>query len=160
MAEIHVQVDSDLPPQVVLDAATEFSQERLELWPTIDPAVYAVEAVEGQVAIVREGSDVLGGIWAKEKYDWSEPGVVRAIVQESNVFRSGGTWELHARSADGGGSHLELVWNRTGKGVKGRFLVLVMRLAGRQRLRSGLLDMLRVLEKKTQERTRSVTPAV
>jgi hypothetical protein len=150
MAEIRVHLDTSLPVDSVLGAATEFSQERLELWPTIDPAVYSVETIDDQFAIVKEGTDVLGGIWAKERYDWSRPGIVRATVQDSNIFRTGSTWEMRVQPADGSGSHVEIVWNRQGKGLKGRFVVLMMRLTGRGRLERGLRETLAVVERKRQ----------
>jgi hypothetical protein len=39
----------------------------------------------------------MGGIWAREEYDWSFPGTVRAVVRESTVFAPGSSWELTSR---------------------------------------------------------------
>ena len=36
-----------------------------------------------------EGTDVLGGVWAREHYDWSEPGRVTLALVESADFRPG-----------------------------------------------------------------------
>jgi hypothetical protein len=79
-------------------------------------------------AVVREGTDVMGGIWAEERYDWTEPGIVRATVRDSNAFVAGGTWEMRVRP-DNGGSNVELIWHREGKGIKGRVVVTAMRLS-------------------------------
>jgi len=147
MAEIHVSVDSSLPPEAVLGAATDFSKHRLEIWPTIDPEVYGVEALDEKSAVVREGTHVLGGLWAKERYDWSEDGVVRATVMESNTFRTGGIWQMTVRPTDVGGSHVELLWNRRGSGLKGLVVLLAMRLTGKARLEAGLHETPRLVEK-------------
>src|SRR5712691_439243 len=94
MAKISFSIDSDLPAERVLAVATDFSNARLQYWPAIDPNVYQVHSRSAVSADVTEGSSVMGGIWAHEAYEWSTPGVVRATVQESNVFRPGGVWEL------------------------------------------------------------------
>ena len=144
MAEIHVAVDTSLSAREVLGAATDFTAHRLEVWPTIDPAVYRLLSQGDQCAVVREGTDVLGGIWAEERYDWSEPGVVRATVRDSNAFVAGGTWEMRVKP-DGEGSHVDLVWHRQGKGLKGRAVVAGMRLMGARRLRESLEQTLDIV---------------
>lgn len=40
-------------------------------------------------ADVTEGTDVFGGVWARERYDWSEPGRVTLTLVESPSFRPG-----------------------------------------------------------------------
>jgi hypothetical protein len=152
MAEIHVAVDTPLSTDEVLGAATDFSAHRLEVWPTIDPAAYRVLSQGDRCAVVREGTDVLGGVWAEERYDWSEPGVVRATVRDSNTFVAGGTWEMQVKP-EGGGSHVELVWHRRGKGLKGRAVVAGMRLMGARRLRAGLEQTLDIVAAHTARRS-------
>jgi hypothetical protein len=145
MAEIYVAVESDLSPAVVLGAAVDFSERRLQVWPGIDPAVYKVERQGEGCALVVEGTDVLGGVWARELYEWPiDAGVVRATIQESNTFVPGGTWELRA-TPTAEGSHVEIEWHRQGRGLKGRVVTLGMRLRGRKRLTDGLEETLRVL---------------
>jgi hypothetical protein len=144
MAQIHVAVDTPVAAEDVLGAAIDFSSHRLEVWPTIDPAVYRVVDQGDHCAVVREGSDVFGGIWAEEQYDWSEPGVVRATIRDSNTFVTGGTWELRAKP-DGEGTHVELIWHREGKGLKGHLVVAGMRVAGARRLRDGLKQTLDIV---------------
>ncbi len=41
---------------------------------------------------------------------------------ESNIFKPGSSWELHATPLDGGGSCVEIVAVRHLRGVKGRLL--------------------------------------
>jgi hypothetical protein len=148
MAEIHVAMHTSLPAADILWAATDFSAHRLELWPTIDPAIYQVLSRSDTGAVVREGTDVLGGVWAEEQYDWTEPGIVRATVRDSNAFVAGGTWEMRVRPDDEG-SNVELIWHREGKGIKGRVVVTAMRLMGARRLRAGLEQTLDIVAEHT-----------
>lgn len=131
MIEIRFRVDTDVPSDRVIAAATDFSTHRPELWPDLDPRVYRVLGVGPGRAEAMEGSGVLGGIWAREKYTWSAD-TVRAEVQESNVFRRGSTWELRATPRQGGGAALEWVSRRYVKGLKGHLLGLML-AAGRTR---------------------------
>ena len=47
-------------------------------------------------AEVTEGTFVVGHFWERSRYDWSEPGLVKATVLDSNVLKPGSTWELQA----------------------------------------------------------------
>lgn len=138
MARITFTVRSPRPPADVLAALTDFSPRRLELWPSIDPAAYRVHGIGADWADVVEGSAVMGGIWARERYDWSTPGVVRATIQESNLWHPGGIWELTARADDDGGSVLDVVRDRQPKNLRGRVLELMLRIVGRRMLASQL----------------------
>ncbi len=82
MAKIQISADSDLPADTVLTAITDFSSRRPQLWPNIDPGIYKVHQVGADWADVTEGSKIAGGVWTRERYDWSVPGVVRATVQD------------------------------------------------------------------------------
>ena len=42
------------------------------------------------------------------RYDWSQPGSLRATVIDSNLFKPGSTWELHVTPAENG-SKVEIV---------------------------------------------------
>ena len=130
MARIVLQVESPLPPEHVLEALTDFSERRPELWPNIDPKVYRVHDVSASSALVTEGSSFMGGIWARELYEWNGSGTVRATIQESNLWHPGGIWELIAEPRAGGGSILKVTRDRRAKNVKGRVLELMMRAVG------------------------------
>lgn len=138
MARVEFQVRSPLAPEAVLASLVDFSERRTELWPAIDPRVFEVHAIGDGWAEVTEGSDVMGGIWARERYDWSRPGVVEATIQDSNVWHSGGTWTLAAVADGKGGSTLSVVRDRRAKTTKGRVLEALMRVAGRRMLASEL----------------------
>jgi len=56
------------------------------------------------------------------------PGSVKGVVVDSNIFKRGSTWELRATPADGGGSRVEVIAVRHLKGVRGKALAPVFPL--------------------------------
>lgn len=148
MVEVRFTEDTRLAPEaVVAAAATDFSARRPELWPNIDPSAYVVHAAGDTWAEATEGSAILGGIWARERYDWSTPGTIRAEVKASNVFEPGSSWELTVRPAGAdGGSSVEWVSRRQVHGLKGQLLGLMLRLAGRRTLSGSLRRTLALIE--------------
>jgi hypothetical protein len=147
MVEVRFSVRSPLPPAAVLQAATDFSPHRPELWPNIDPKVYRVISLAATTAEAIEGSKVLGGIWAHERYDWSEPSVVRAVVQDSNIYKPGSTRELRAVPTGDGGSLVEGRIVRDVKDPKGHLIALMLRLQGRKHLTGSLQKTLAIVER-------------
>jgi len=138
MARVEFEVRSPLDVQVVLANLVDFGERRPELWPAIDERVFHVHSLGEDWAEVTEGTDFLGGIWARERYDWSESGVVRATIQESNFWHPGGTWTLRAEPDADGGSRLMVVRDRRAKGFRARLLEGLMRVAGARILSSEL----------------------
>jgi Polyketide cyclase / dehydrase and lipid transport len=105
--------NSTASPEQVIEAVKDFSERRAEVWPIIDS--YEVHEVTKDFADVTEGTDALGrNFWARERYEWPEPGVVRTTTIDSNVFESGSSWQLRATPRDGG-SRVEVVNHRTMK---------------------------------------------
>jgi hypothetical protein len=51
-------------------------------------------------------------VWARERYDWSDPKTVRWTVLESNFCKPGGFVQVTVEPGDGGGSAVHLVWSR------------------------------------------------
>jgi hypothetical protein len=139
MATIQFEIASPVEPDAVIQALTDFSERRTPLWPAIDPKVYRVHEVSDSSAVVTEGTDMLGGIWATERYEWDGSGTVRATIHESNFWHPGGTWELTAVRRDGGGSTLKVKRDRRAKNTRARVLELIMRLAGARVLAKELL---------------------
>ena len=139
MARIEFQVEAPVEPGVVLEALTDFSERRPELWPAIDPKVYRVHEVSASSALVTEGSAVMGGIRATELYQWDGSGTVRATIQESNLWHPGGTWELNARPREGGGSILKVTRDRRAKNTRARLFETMMKFVGGRVLAKELL---------------------
>lgn len=157
MTRVHFTLETTVQPERILAAATDFSERRPDLWPNISRRFYRVHEAAASHAEATEGSDTMGGIWAREHYDWSTPGTVRGTVQASNVFEAGGTWEIHVRPRDDGGSRIELIRDRKGKNLKGRLIEGMLALGGRKILASGLLQTLAILERQSEEPSGSLS---
>jgi hypothetical protein len=154
MVEVRVTARTTLPPEAVLAAATDFSPRRPEIWTNLDPERYEVLSLDERSAEVIEGSTDFGGIWARERHDWSRPDVVRSDVLESNVFAQGSWWHLRVEPAAGGGSNVEWISHRVPRGVRGRLLALAMRLGGRRFIEGYLRTTLGSLEAREANSTR------
>lgn len=145
MATIRVSRRTDLAPERVIAALTDFSPARPSIWPSLDASRYAVHSRGEDWAEVTEGSDFAGGVWERGRYDWSQPGVVRFSVSDSNAFAAGSSWEYRVRG-DGSGSVVELTVRRTGATAKGRVLAALMSLGGKRVLGADLGKALAGLE--------------
>jgi hypothetical protein len=131
MAHVKLDVDTLLSPESVIDALTDFSERRPEIWPGLHSSLYEVRSVGDTWAEVKEGSQAPGmTVWAIEGYDWSVPGTVSWTIKESNLFAPGGSVSAQVDPGVGGGSRIHVTWNRTGVGLKGRILVGVIKLSG------------------------------
>lgn len=110
MARVEFDMETDLSPERVIGGLTDFTERRPELWPGLNAKEYEVYEVRDTSALVREGSG--GQIWAKERYDWSKPGVVRWEVLESGFCAPGSFVQTDVTPRDGG-SHIHVTWERT-----------------------------------------------
>ncbi len=78
-------------------------------------------------AEVTEGNPwPIGYVWERLRYDWSEPGWVKGVVTDSNIFKPGSTWAIRATPTNGG-SRVEVIAVRHLRG-KGRLLAPVFPL--------------------------------
>jgi hypothetical protein len=155
MAKITFSLDTNLPAEAVLAAAIDFTEKRLHYWPNIDPKVYKVHSTTSTTADVTEGSAMLGGIWASEAYDWSQPNNVLATVQDSNAFQPGGTWHLHATPLMDDGCRVEVISNRVARGFKGRAIGTMLTLFGARVMRAQLQQTLDIIAKDMALRPRA-----
>lgn len=89
MATIRYAADGAISPERFIAALTDFSDRRPALWPNLHGKWFKVHERGETWAEVTEGTDILGGIWARERYDWAEPGQVVLRVVESPHFRAG-----------------------------------------------------------------------
>lgn len=136
--KVHVHTDFETPlsPDGVIATLTDFSARRPELWPDLDPAEYQVHEVKGACAVVTEGNR-RPDVWARERYDWSQPGRVSWRAEESNFSAPGSSVRVMVAPGVGGGSHVEVDWDRSPRGVKGYMIVGAMGVIGKRRLKSG-----------------------
>lgn len=118
---VRVSEHSDLPPDVVLTAARDFSDRRAQMWPDVHVEYLQVHEAGDDYAEVTEGNPwPIGYVWERLHYDWSDPHALRATVVDSNLFKPGSTWELWASPEDGG-SRVEI---RAVRRLRGRGLLL------------------------------------
>ena len=111
-------VESRMSPKKVLAGVTDFGKRRPDYWPAISSKQYRVYELGPTSAYVREGT---GPMWTDERYDWSKPGVIRSVIQKSNLFFPGGVWECHIAPGADGGSHIEVHMERNYQGLIGLF---------------------------------------
>ncbi len=109
MPRVHVVEESTASPEQVLEAARDFSPRRAELWRDVYTEHLTIHDRGETWADVTEGNPwPIGLVWERLRYDWSQPGVVKGTVVESNLFKPGSTWEIRATRATGDGSRVEI----------------------------------------------------
>lgn len=103
MPTVHVIEETAAPPERVLAAARDFSERRPGLWPDVHAEHLSVHEIGPTFADVTEGNPwpLLGVVWERLRYDWSQPGLVKGTVIDSNLFKPGSTWEIRAKVTDG-----------------------------------------------------------
>lgn len=127
-AAVHVTEHTPLTADQVLAAARDFSDRRAQLWPDVHLEHFEVHELGDTSAEVTEGNpEPFGFIWERLCYDWSEPGRVKAVVTDSNVFHPGSTWEIRAK-ANGDRTRVEIIGVRHVKGAKGAIIGAIIRL--------------------------------
>ena len=126
--KLHMSMDTNASPEQVRKALLDFSDRRPEIWPELDPNVFTVHEIGDTWAEVTEGSPK-PKVWARERYDWSEPDVVSWHAIESNFCTPGSGITVHISEREGG-SHLDIDWERTPAGMKWYPLFAVMKVAG------------------------------
>lgn len=134
MSTIHVVLESPLAPDLILEAAYDFSERRAEVWPAVSVSRLTVHPLGDTSADVTEGTRAGPVVnWERCRYDWSQPGSVTATVTDSNVYAfPGSSWELKAAPKDGG-SHVEMIWVREFKpSPRGKLFGALFRLAGKR----------------------------
>ena len=128
MPKVHVIDKTFVSPERILQAARDFSKRRAELWPDVHVAHLQVHETGENFAEVTEGNPwPIGYVWERLRYDWSSAGSVRGTVIDSNIFKPGSTWEIHAAPTNDG-SRVDLIAVRNLTGFKGRLLTPVFPL--------------------------------
>ena len=146
MATIRYSADGTISPERFIAALTDFSDRRPKLWPNLDTRFFKLHDRGETWAEVTEGTDILGGVWARERYDWSEPGRVVLRVVESAHFRPGTTIEYTVTPRAGGGCHVEVVSTRIPTSWPGRLIGWILQVIGSRRLARDLRTTLARLE--------------
>ncbi len=142
MAKIHYEADGRVSPDRFIAALTDFGPRRPELWPGLDTKYYELHELGDTWADVTEGTDIFGGVWARERYDWSEPGVVRLTLQEAVDFTPGTVTVYRVTPGPDGGCHVAVDFRRIAKSPRGRLVGVLVSLAGRRRFAGELREAL------------------
>lgn len=125
---VHVTEHTPLTAEQVLAAARDFSDRRAQLWPDVHLEHFDVHELGDTSAEVTEGNpEPFGFIWERLRYDWSEPGRVKAVVTDSNIFHAGSTWEIRA-TPNGDRTRVEISGVRNVKGAKGAIIGALIQL--------------------------------
>jgi len=142
MPRIEYSVETDVPSEQVMSAITDFSDRRPDLWPNISRKFWKLHDRGETWAECTEGSEVAGGIWARERYEWTANRIV-GTVQDSNIFKSG-TWTMTVEPRPDGGARVTVVSDRRPKG-KGLLFAPMMLLNGKRMLTGHLLKTLDIV---------------
>jgi hypothetical protein len=148
MPRIEFDVTTGVPPERFTAALTDFSPARADIWPNLDAQHLKVHEVGTDWADVTEGSSVAGGVWERNRYDWSTPGTVRVETIESNTWRPGSSW-LYRIEPAGTGSHIRVTVDRQPATLRGRLVAVLLVLAGGRVLRGATEQVLRKLAQPT-----------
>jgi len=149
MTTIHVTIQSRLSPERVLAAGYDFSPRRAEIFPAVSIPHFEVHELGASSADVTEGTPVgVGTNWERCRYDWSQPGSVKALVTDSNVYQpASSSWELRATSV-ATGSSVEMIWIREFTHTRrGRIFGTLFRLIGQPIFTREAKRMIRNLER-------------
>lgn len=126
MARLEWDLHSALPPERILEALTDFSDSRPDQWEGLSREYYEVYAVGETTADVKEGTKGFPmSVWAREAYDWSIPGTVKWIVQDSNFVKAG--YGVTATvTPNEGGSNVHIVWERIPKTLRAKIAIRLL----------------------------------
>ena len=133
MTTIHITTHSRLSPERVLAAGYDFSARRAEIFPAVSTPYLEVHDLSQTFADVTEGTPAGVGVnWERCRYDWSQPGSVKAVVTDSNVYQpANSSWELRATPLESG-SKVEMIWIREfTHNPRGRIFGTLFKLVGK-----------------------------
>jgi hypothetical protein len=133
-------VITPLPPDRVFGVLTDFSDRRPVIWPNIDHNHFRVHDQGPDWADVTEGN-VLA--WERNRYEWNAAaGEVTVTAVESDSWAPGSQWRYRLRPGAAGGTQVDVTAIRTGRGLRGKLLGVLLSVLGVRVLRS---DMEKVL---------------
>ncbi|HZT96037.1 MAG TPA: hypothetical protein VFB34_04285 [Chloroflexota bacterium] len=116
MAAYRFSVDCPVPADQLFAMLTDFSDSRPDYFPNLSRKTYQVLERHDGVAVVREGA---GPFWTIERYDFSAPGRIWSVVQDSNVLAPGGMIDMRIKPQNGRGSTIEVNIERRFVGWRG-----------------------------------------
>jgi hypothetical protein len=152
LQRLEFDVETSAPPARVIGALTDFTDRRPDIWPGLSRHWYEVYSVGETTAEIREGT---GGkrssIWARERYDWSTPGVVTWTVQESAFSKPGSFVSAKVDPKEGGGSRIHVTWQRDPLTLPAKLAVWMVKATRGFPVATSLKKGLRKLEQQQSE---------
>ena len=148
---VDVAADSSATPaQVLALAGTDFSPARANVWPNVTERRLEVhERGDSHVDVTEGGTGPARWFWERCRYDWSEPGTVKATVINSNVIEPGSTFELRV-TPNGDGCRAEMTLDRRFRRCSaGRIGYAFNRVMGRPGFGFMLRQALRAVERRS-----------
>jgi hypothetical protein len=140
MPTVQFQVVTDLAPPAVLNALTDFSDRRPDLYRNIDRSHFRVHDRGPGWADVTEGN-VLA--WERNRYEWdAAAGTVTVKTTESDSWLPGSRWEYRLRPQAAGGTQVDVTVVRNARTLRGRLIALGLPLMGVRVLRADLQHVL------------------
>lgn len=133
MTTIHITTHSRVSPERMLAAGYDFSARRAEIFPAVSIPYLEVHELSQTFADVTEGTSAGVGVnWERCRYDWSQPGSVKAVVTDSNLYQPArSSWQLRATPAESG-SKVEMIWIREfTHNPRGRIFGTLFKLVGK-----------------------------
>jgi hypothetical protein len=147
VSAIEMDIETSLDPERVKAALLDFSPRRPEIWPGIHPSLYEVYSVGQTSADIKEGTkSPLGSFWAKERYDWSTPGLIKWTVQDSNFSAPGSYVSAAITRMAGGGSQIHVTWDRTPTSFMGRMAMALIRATKGKPIRASIEKALKKMQ--------------
>ncbi len=125
--KVRASLETKASPEQVVAAFTDFTDRRPDIWPALDRKQYKVHELGDTWAHVTEGSPK-PQVWARERYDWSGPGTIAWTVEESNFCKAPSGITVRVDGTEGGGSHLEVDWERTPSNFKWTLILGSMKM--------------------------------
>lgn len=145
VSTVKTSAHGQFPPDRFIEALIDFGPQRRKVWGHTSASLFTLHEVGDTWAEVTEGS-AGAGIWQRSRYDWSEPGLVRLEVLDSNAFGKGSFWEYHI-VPDEGGARIDLTIRRVPTTTKGKLFDPLLRLVGNLYFGRDLRRTIRKLER-------------
>jgi hypothetical protein len=140
MPTVRFEVNTPLAPESVLQALTDFSDRRPQLFRNIDHTHFRMHGQGSDWADVTEGN-VLA--WERNRYDWDPAaGTVSVKTVESDSWAPGSRWQYSLHPLADGGTRIAVEVVRIPRTLRGRLIAIGLPLAGTRVLRADLQNLL------------------
>jgi len=143
MPTIHLHQTTTATPEQVLAGITDFGPGRSELFPNSADDQLEVHDQGPNLADVTEGGK---GNWERLHYDWSDPNRIVMTTTDSNVWGNDSVQTYSLVAKPDGKTDVDVVVERHGKNLKGRFLGTVLGTVGKGVLQKALDQTVRTIE--------------